>query len=325
MNNLWMAEQPGMGMAAALAALGLVCLGLAIGMTMKAAGTMKKLEVMLEAALNGRTVPQHYDENRLSRLESRLSRFLSSHCQVQNRLEESQRHLHALIGDISHQTKTPLANMRMYTELLLEHRELPAACRPLAEQTGRQAEKLVFLLQSLINLSRLENGILQLSPRAHSVAFLLQQTAEEWQGKAQAKGIMLTCSPPDDSLRACFDLKWTLEALHNLMDNALKYTSPEGRITLSAASYEMFVRISVTDTGIGIPENEQPRIFARFYRSPAVQDREGAGLGLFLARNIIMSEGGYITVESEPGQGAVFSVFLPRHANREAETAGALS
>ena len=97
----------------------------------------------------------------------------------------------------------------------------------------------------------------------------------------------------------------------NIVDNAIKYTE-HGTITISAVSYEMFARIDISDTGSGIPETEQAKIFARFYRSKAVQEQEGVGIGLYLARQILSGEGGYIKVTSALGKGSTFSVFLPR-------------
>ncbi len=107
---------------------------------------------------------------------------------------------------------------------------------------------------------------------------------------------------------ACFDPKWTAEALCNLVDNAIKYTE-QGGVILSVTPYELFLRVDVTDTGIGIPEDRQAQIFSRFYRGNS--DREGVGIGLYLAREILRSEGGYIKVSSEPGKGSVFALFLP--------------
>ena len=115
----------------------------------------------------------------------------------------------------------------------------------------------------------------------------------------------------DTDAFAVFDSKWTAEALANIVDNAIKYTE-HGTITISAVSYEMFARIDISDTGSGIPESEQAKIFARFYRSNSVQKQEGVGIGLYLARQIISGEGGYIKVASVPGKGSTFSVFLPK-------------
>ena len=115
----------------------------------------------------------------------------------------------------------------------------------------------------------------------------------------------------DTDAFAVFDFKWTAEALANIVDNAIKYTE-HGTITISAVSYEMFARIDISDTGSGIPETEQAKIFARFYRSNSVQKQEGVGIGLYLDRQIISGEGGYIKVASVPGKGSTFSIFLPK-------------
>ena len=109
-----------------------------------------------------------------------------------------------------------------------------------------------------------------------------------------------------------FDRKWTAEALGNLVDNAVKYTPPGGRIRVSAKAYEMFVCIEVADDGMGIKEEETAKIFQRFYRSRQAAEEKGVGIGLYLTREIIREQGGYVKVASSPGAGSVFSVFLPR-------------
>ena len=115
----------------------------------------------------------------------------------------------------------------------------------------------------------------------------------------------------DTDISATFDAKWTAEALANIVENAVKYTE-HGTITISAVCYEMFARIDISDTGAGISESEQSKIFTRFYRSKVVREQEGVGIGLYLARQIISGEGGYIKVTSIPGKGSTFSVFLPK-------------
>ena len=121
---------------------------------------------------------------------------------------------------------------------------------------------------------------------------------------------------------AVFDMKWTCEALHNLLENAVKYTEPGGRSTVRIRMYEMFGCVEVEDTGEGIPEEDISRIFGRFYRGKNGREKEGLGIGLFFAREIVSLEGGYIKVKSELGKGSVFSVFLPRESRneRKAET-----
>ena len=170
-------------------------------------------------------------------------------------------------------------------------------------------EKLRFLIDSLVKLSRLENGIISLSPQQATLQPLLESVVEQYTAKASEKGLSLQMQ--DTDAFAVFDFKWTAEALANIVDNAIKYTE-HGTITISAVSYEMFARIDISDTGSGIPESEQAKIFARFYRSNSVQKQEGVGIGLYLARQIISGEGGYIKVASVPGKGSTFSIFLPK-------------
>ena len=165
------------------------------------------------------------------------------------------------------------------------------------------------MIDALVKTSRLETGVLALRPRPAEVGPLLEECAAACAPAAQAKDIALTVEPA--AARARFDPKWTAEALGNLLDNAVKYTPPGGAVTLRAQPYELFTRIDVADTGMGIPEGEQAKIFGRFYRSPAVADERGVGIGLYLARQIAAGQGGYIKVVSAPGKGSTFSLFLP--------------
>ena len=173
-----------------------------------------------------------------------------------------------------------------------------------------QAEKLRFLIEALVKAGRLETGVIAVHAKPNSVATLVQDALLEAAPKAAAKGIFLSGTPADET--ACFDHKWTLEALGNLLDNAIKYTPAGGSVTVSVVPYELFCRIDVTDTGIGLSEEESSRVFARFYRTPAAQEAPGVGLGLYLAREIAAANGGYIKVSSHPGAGSTFSLFLPR-------------
>ena len=177
------------------------------------------------------------------------------------------------------------------------------------EALYKQLEKLRFLIDSLVKLSRLENGIISLAPQQAVLQPLLESVVEQYAAKAAEKGLSLRLH--DTDISATFDMKWTAEVLANIVDNAIKYTE-HGTIRISAVSYEMFARIDISDTGSGIPETEQTKIFARFYRSKAVQEQEGVGIGLYLARQIITGEGGYIKVASVSGKGSTFSVFLPK-------------
>ncbi|MFQ7243176.1 sensor histidine kinase, partial [Agathobaculum sp.] len=224
------------------------------------------------------------------------------------RLAEDRARVQGLIADVSHQTKTPIANLLLYAGLLADQ-DLPEDCRGYVEQLTAQAEKLQFLIESLVKAGRLETGVIAVQPRPADVGALTAAAVQAAQGEAARRGVQLACPPAE--VGACFDPKWTQEALGNLIDNAIKYTPAGGSVTVSVTPYELFCRIDVTDTGPGIPEDEQARIFERFYRSPAVRDAQGVGLGLYLAREIAAANGGYIKVTSRPGKGSTFSLFLP--------------
>ena len=281
--------------------------------------TLTCLDQMLDNALENTFEENAFDESRLSALETKLHHFLSASRARSSRTVSERDQVQTLIGDISHQTKTPIANLRLYSDLLAEQSGLPESAQMLADEIGRQSAKLDFLIQSLIMASRLENGIVQVSPETSAMDVLLESAALGVLKKAQNRSVTLIMDVPQN-LSACFDLKWTAEALYNILDNALKYTPPGGEIRVTAQAYELFCRIDVSDTGIGISEDEIPKIFSRFYRSSAVSQEEGVGIGLYLSREIITLQGGYIKVSSEPGKGSCFSVFLPRSFQKKEET-----
>lgn len=271
--------------------------------------TMDMLDRMLDEAIAGAFAASHFDESRLSAVEAKMRRYLEGSGVTKARLAEQQARVQALIADISHQTKTPIANILLYAALLGD-KPLPDDCRDCVQALSAQADKLRFLIETLVKAGRLETGVIAVHPKTDSVAALVADALDEAAPKAQTKDITLSGTDVDAS--ACFDCKWTGEALGNLLDNAIKYTPAGGLVTISVVPYELFCRIDVTDTGIGLTEDESARVFERFYRAPAAHDAPGVGLGLYLAREIAAANGGYIKVSSRPGAGSTFSLFLPR-------------
>lgn len=271
--------------------------------------TLKKVEAMLEEAARGEYRPDRLDESLLSAVEHRMADYLDASTVSARHLREEKETIKTLIGDISHQTKTPIANLLLYAQLLAEQ-PLPPEGRACAAALEEQARKLSTLIEALVKTSRLESGVLALHPVLSPLAPMLAGAVAQLGPKAAEKGIELTLCPTEE--RACFDPKWTAEAVCNLLDNGVKYTAPGGRITVSVTAYELFCRVDVTDTGMGLSEEEQAKVFQRFYRSPAVRDAEGVGIGLYLVRQIAAGQGGYIKVHSAPGEGSTFSLFLPR-------------
>lgn len=272
----------------------------------------RRIDRMITDAIDGKFAETEFSEKRLSRLESKMYRYLKKEETANRQMAAERDGVKSLISDISHQTKTPVANLLLYSQLLSEMEGMPAEAAELLEQMERQTEKLNFLIQSLVKASRLENGIITIMPKRQDVGKLLRTVGKSFEKRTNGRKLLVL--EPESSM-ACFDWKWTVEALSNLVDNALKYTPEGGQVTLSSKNYEMFVRIDVEDTGIGIAEEELGKIFTRFYRSPNVREEKGVGIGLYLAREIVSRENGYLKVTSEPGKGSVFSMFLFKNEN----------
>lgn len=275
----------------------------------KTVRTIKHLDAMLEAAIDGRFTEETFDESRLSALESRLARYLTASTLSARKVQEQKDQISALISDISHQTKTPVANLQLYAQLLAEQSLTPQGTE-CVQAISAQAEKLQTLIEALVKTSRLENGILAVHPEPSELAPVVDRAAAQYAPRASEKGITLTVTPIEGN--AVFDPKWTEEALCNLLDNGAKYTPPGGVVTVAVKNYELFSAIQVSDTGPGIPETEQAKIFGRFYRGAGNYREEGVGIGLYLTRKIAEKQGGYVKVESMPGKGSTFSLFLPR-------------
>ncbi len=294
---------------AAAAIFAAAALAAAVWNRLHAKRVMRDLERMLDAAMAGTFLEQDFDESLLSAVESRFAHYLAANAVSAQKLQEEKDKIKTLIADISHQTKTPVANILLYAQLLSEQ-ELSPEGRDCAAALEGQVEKLRALIEALVKTSRLEAGVLALHPRAGPLGPVLEEAAAQFAPRAAERRIRLVISPTDIS--AVFDPKWTGEALCNLLDNAVKYTPAGGRVTVEAVSYQLFCRIDVTDTGPGIPEEERAKVFQRFYRSPAAYEAEGVGIGLYLARQIAQGQGGYIKASSRPGQGSCFSLYLPR-------------
>lgn len=274
----------------------------------------KKLEEMLKEAEKGCFQEKRWDESRVSRLEAQMALFLQRSVLSKKNLTAEESRLRKIISDISHQTRTPISNILLYAELLKES-NLSEECGQMAEEIYWQGNKMKWMIESLMKLSRMEQEMIQVSPKQKKIKGLLEQSMRTCKRQAKEKDILLSLSCGEEE-EAFFDYKWTGEAIGNVLDNAVKYTKPGGKIEVTAQSYALFERIDIKDTGIGIPEEEQEKIFGRFYRGEGVKEKEGVGIGLYLAREIIRKEGGYMKLASKPGKGSCFSVFLPKDEKR---------
>ena len=266
------------------------------------------LNKMLDDAISGEFEEKNFDESELSKLQSKLMRYLTTSSISEKKLREEKENIEELITNISHQTKTPLTNIMMYSELLGEKAD--GELKEYADEIHSQSRKLEDLITALVKMSRLETGIFRLQPEDNSLMTVLKRAYDQALPKAKLKNIELILSEGTDA-KAIIDLKWTTEAVFNIIDNAIKYSGEGTSIKLKINTFEMFSSISVEDHGIGIEEEEIPKLFARFYRSRQVSDNEGIGVGLYLARQLAEEQGGYIKVKSAQGKGSTFELFFP--------------
>ena len=272
--------------------------------------TLRRLDEMLEAAINGTFEESRFDETQLSRLESRWKQYLTMSERSLKQTRQERENMKKLVSDISHQTRTSLSNILLYTELLEDQTENEDS-KKLARQILSQTKKLEFLIQALVKMSRLETDILEVTPVQQPIRLLVERAVEEMIPRAEEKQIQIVCSLPENA-QAVYDLKWTAEALGNILDNAVKYSPAGSQITVEGREFEIYACITVTDQGIGIQESEKAQIFGRVYRSAQVQQEDGIGIGLYLAREILRRENGYIKVCAREGTGSSFSVYLKR-------------
>lgn len=266
----------------------------------------------LDNMINGNGEPEQEGngETLFARISHRLSRLYGIMQENRRRVDAERQELQTLVSDISHQVKTPVSNLKMVTDTLLTKPVTDQERADFLQGIRSQTNKLDFLFQALVKTSRLETGAIRLEKRDKLLFDTLAQAMSGIVYNAEKKDIAVTVDCPED-LHLLHDSKWTAEALFNLLDNAVKYTLAGGKINASVEQWEMYVKVNITDTGKGISESNQASIFQRFYREEEVHDEPGVGIGLYLAREIITMQGGYIKVTSEIGKGSTFSVFLP--------------
>ena len=265
----------------------------------------------IDNMLGGASVPPqvYEEENLFYKINHRLVRLYEVMRENRESVAKERADLQELISDISHQVKTPIANLQMVNATLLEQSVTEEKRQEFLQASSGQLEKLDFLMQAMIKTSRLETGVIALDKKVQPIYNTLAAALGGILLNAEKKNIHVNVECPPDILLA-HDKKWTSEALFNILDNAVKYTPAGGAIQVSVQSWEMYVKIDIEDSGKGIAESRQGMIFKRFYRETEVHDVDGIGIGLYLARKIITMQGGYIKVTSTVGSGSTFSVFL---------------
>ena len=220
------------------------------------------------------------------------------------------------VANVSHELRTPVTVIKGYAETLLDGvlSTDPEKAAVFLEKIHRHAGRLASLIGDLLILSELESGVT--TPEAAPVAIgpVIDHVCTLLEEKALSKNISIIQPGSGETGEVLADRAKLEQVLVNLLDNAIKYTQDNGTITISSAETEGMLTIAVSDTGIGIPDNDLPRIFERFYRVDAARSREqgGTGLGLAIVKHILQLYGGSISVESRPGKGSTFSITLKK-------------
>jgi signal transduction histidine kinase len=219
------------------------------------------------------------------------------------------------LADVSHELRTPIAALLTFNELLTERAgDDPAARAEFLESSRVQLERLDWLAQNLLELSKLESGLVLLDLRPEDLRTAVESAVEQATPAARRRKLELTVSLPEGPLRIRHDPPRIGQVLTNLIGNAIKFTPPGGKVSIALSPHPDGARIDVTDTGVGIDASELPRIFDRFYRGSRANEARGSGsgLGLAIVRSIVDMHHGSIAVDSRLGTGSRFTVILPR-------------
>ena len=251
----------------------------------------------------------YYEDTLVSKVQGKFLQFYDLMSEERRLSRQDKQMIQELVSDISHQVKTPIANLRMFSGILRSHNLEEEKRAEFLEMTAGQIDKLDFLLQSLIKMSRLETGTFTLHAERKGLYDTIAQALNGIWAKAEEKSLDLAVEC-DSGITVRHDPKWTAEALFNILDNAVKYTPAGGAVRISVRPWQFYTRVDIQDTGIGIPEEHCHKVFKRFWRGEEAAAKEGVGLGLYLAQEIITKQRGYISVKSAEGKGATFSVYL---------------
>lgn len=266
----------------------------------------KLMDMLTE--LEEREIFPDNEDTIISKLQSKVIKLVRILKQKNRLAEKEHENVKALVSDISHQLKTPISNLKMYSQFL-EDETLPAEKR--REYVGVlriSVERLYFLSESLIKVSRLESGLIQLNMEPRCLNETVMKAVKDIYPKAKMKNTEIEYRE-DGQVVLSHDRNWTAEAVFNLLDNAVKYADEGSKIILSVRNLGMFVEVSVEDGNGAVPEEERAKIFTRFYRGRNSRKEEGIGVGLYLSREIVVRQGGYMNLRTTQ-RGNVFSVML---------------
>ena len=277
--------------------------------------TYRRIDELLDCVLNQEIIlDSDIKEGEYSALVSKMKQIqevLESHARS---AEAEKEQVKSLVSNMSHQLKTPLANLSLYAEILEKNELSQERKNEFFSKMQRQIEKLSWMVESLSKMVKLEQNLDDFEVKNTKIRQTILDAVDTVYEKLEQKDIQLDMEAFEDRF-LYHNRKWTVEVFVNLLENAIKYTEKGGFISIRVKSYELYTEIQVSDNGRGIRQEELTDIFKRFYRSPEVENMEGSGIGLYLCNLILEKEKGYITAISEYGKGSCFSVFLQNCKN----------
>ena len=266
----------------------------------------------MDKILAGEEIEDRFDESMDGAIIHRLKQTMDRVTIRQERAENERDKVKQLISDISHQVRTPLSNIVLYSQLLENSMdgEENAENLKVAEKISQNAEALSFQLQELLKAAYSEQEMIVVNPTKNKVWDIISGACQRAEDFALKKEILVQAEPDDTVVYA--DAKWTEEAIFNVIHNAIKYSAEKGAIHIHTDKLESFVCVRISDSGVGIPQEEAGAVCNRFYRGSNVSQDKGLGIGMYLTREVLQIQHGYIRIDSEEGKGTKVSLFLPR-------------
>lgn len=266
-------------------------------------GEIRELSDYIDKALDGNLEITEFDEKELSKIKSKLIKFLYASQVKEAKINSEKSKTKDLIADISHQTKTPITNLSLYISLLEDDPK-----DEYIEIIKYELNKLEFLIQNLVKSSRLESDIIGLQKHQANLKDIVEDVLREFKVKLDEKCISINLK--DEDLIFNLDERWLKEAIHNLVDNAIKYSPKGSTINISVYKSYLNYNIDIENECEDISEETLPKIFERFYRGKNSVSKDGLGLGLFIAREIIEKHGANIRASLDENR-IKFSVDFP--------------
>lgn len=241
-----------------------------------------------------------------------MATMLYTHLQKEKQMKEL---LKRIISDISHQLKTPIAALKMYNEIIIDEYDNPDTIKKFTMKSNNSIERMELLVLNLLKMAKLDTGIMDFEKRKENVSYIIQDAIEPLEIRAESEHKKIFYSG-DSNISLICDRDWMIEAVGNIIKNALDHTVSENTIRVSWRRTPIFIEIKIADNGEGIHPEDIHNIFKRFYRSKYSTNRDGAGLGLSLAKSIIQANGGTITVNSKLNEGTEFTLTFMKLTNK---------